>query len=319
MADKSRSRRVLSQLKFVDLLTSEARTIREARERAQTLARVKNIDAAGEEVEEAVRQLLRVKLPGDYHVGQGHIVDQAWTTSPQLDVIVTDRALGPVLFREEDADFYPYEAVYAIGEVRSTYRASLKPIEEFASKLDTIRTQMRRTETPPGFVRGGIDFGTLLNLPWKPLHRDVLFSFMLFVDAGDFDVNSVTALYRDSPPDRLPNLVCLLGAGSILRAFYNGETIGLDPLFQDWDDGTDWRWYFVPSGGPDNLLAGSYGLLIYSLLGHVQRSVLRAPDELAYLRAAFPFGSALVLPRLGKPVFPEGHPSPPSEASERTG
>src|SRR4051794_7068998 len=104
---------------------SSAADILAARERAQIIHHTKDIDEAGEEVERAVRRAFRDKLPSQYHVGNGHIVDANLNTSPQIDILVVDSHGTPVLMRSESgAEYVPYESVYALGEVKSTYKRS---------------------------------------------------------------------------------------------------------------------------------------------------------------------------------------------------
>lgn len=214
-------------------------------------------------------------------------------------MIITDRPLGPVLFTHEGAEFYPYEAVYAIGEIKSTYDAGKRPIDEFVSKIGAIRSQLIRQSTPPGMLRGGVRVPAL-SLPWNPRHRNVLFTFMLCVDPGDFDLAQVVDVYRDTPVDRLPHVLCLLGRGVLHRCIWDGQTRRLDPIFQDWDAGDDWRWHLAPWGEPDTL-AGTYSFLLYSLLRHLEISVLAAPDHLAYLnRILGKDGTAQVIGRADK-------------------
>ena len=82
------------------IFLSEVAELRAAREKCRVLHASKNIDAAGDEVEIAVRDLLRRKLGSNYYVGHGHIIDQNLQVSPQLDVIIADASVIPSIFRE---------------------------------------------------------------------------------------------------------------------------------------------------------------------------------------------------------------------------
>ena len=88
---------------------------------------VSDIRARGDTVEVAVRDFLQRRLPQQYHIGQGHIVDKKLITSPQLDVIIADSNGMPVLFEGENGvQYIPYESVYLVGEIKSSYIKSKK-------------------------------------------------------------------------------------------------------------------------------------------------------------------------------------------------
>src|SRR5215510_12900431 len=117
----------------------DAADIIAAREKAFLIHHTKDIDTAGNEIEHAVRRTLRSKLPERYYTGQGHIVDSRLNFSSQLDVVIADNKGAPILFKAEDGtEYYPYESVYAIGEVKSTYYKSKKYIHEFSKSIDSI-------------------------------------------------------------------------------------------------------------------------------------------------------------------------------------
>ena len=111
------------QLELERVVLSEAAEIVAAREKCLILHATSDIDAAGDEVEICVRSLLRRRLGQNYYVGHGHIVDLDWKVSPQLDVIIADASVAPAIFRSENGtEYFPYEAVHAVGEVKATYR-----------------------------------------------------------------------------------------------------------------------------------------------------------------------------------------------------
>src|SRR5262249_49327370 len=113
---------------FVD----DANELVEARKKAAKLHKNKDIDAAGDEVEIPVREMLEKRLSGKYYVGHGPIVDSRLVTSRQLDVIIADNANTPVLFKAKNgSEYMPYESVYAIGEAKTAYDNSKKPIQAF--------------------------------------------------------------------------------------------------------------------------------------------------------------------------------------------
>src|SRR5260370_2370064 len=108
----------LPKFEFVDVLQNDIEEIFAARKNARIIYHAKAIDAAGDEVEDAVRKVLRRKLPVMYYVGHGHIVDkQLWCTA-QLDIIISNNMGAPVPFQAKNAsESIPYATVYDFADV----------------------------------------------------------------------------------------------------------------------------------------------------------------------------------------------------------
>src|SRR5712692_6314598 len=124
---------------------SDAADILAAREKARIMHHGHDIRSAGDEVEMAFRKMLGRKLPALYYVGHGHIVDEQLHQSPQLDVIIANNTGAPILFRAENGtEYFPYEGVYAFGEVKSSYDSSKQSIHAFSDTLKNIRTRLQR-------------------------------------------------------------------------------------------------------------------------------------------------------------------------------
>jgi hypothetical protein len=206
------------RLAVQQVLLVEAAEIAAAREKCLILHQTSDIDAAGDEVEICVRNLLRRRLGHNYYVGHGHIVDAQWKVSPQFDVIVADSSVIPSMFRSENgAEYFPFESVYAVGEIKATYNKSKKPVEEFVKKLAKIGV-LNRPDVPANYIRGhsgGFYLGEGLVSADRKGRQNELFAFMLFAGRGDFDVKDVVELYSTTAPAQLPNVVCLLDKGLI--------------------------------------------------------------------------------------------------------
>ena len=130
-------------LEFEKVLRADAAEIIAAREKAQIIHRGRDIDAAGDEVEVATRRVIRRKLPNSYYVGHGHIVDSELNQSPQLDVVIADNSAAPILFATENGtEYFPYEAVYAIGEIKSSYSRSRNYVETFADTVSRVKSRL---------------------------------------------------------------------------------------------------------------------------------------------------------------------------------
>lgn len=279
----------------------DAADIIAAREKARIMHHGKDIRAAGDEVELAVRRVLRRKLPSSYYIGHGHIVDQNLHTSPQLDVIVADNAGSPVLFQAENgSEYFPYEGVYAIGEVKSFYEKSKRYIHKFAEQLTNIQSQLERE----AFLAASRH--RLFDPPYgSPPYGNPLFSFMFFVDAGDFRIEDVTDLYQTQPKGKLPNIVCLLNKGLIVNALTLVEGneqqiwqplqpirpsgISLVPAFNDNypSEGIQDHWVLTRYQTNDQQLAAHFGVLYSMLATHLRECQLTAPNLVKYISKLF--------------------------------
>jgi hypothetical protein len=176
----------------------DAADLRAARERARLIHGTDDIDTAGAEVEMTGREVLRRKIPRNFYVGHGHIVDSRLRYSSQLDVIIADDNHTPVLVRALDGtEYMPYESVYAFGEVKSTYYKSKKPIEEFSATIRGVRTNLSRADVPANYVAHGIVLGEGLQYVTPFPRRNPLFAFMIFVDVGDFALSHIRKHYHE--------------------------------------------------------------------------------------------------------------------------
>ena len=208
----------LPRLEFEKVLRADAAEIIAAHEKAQIIHRGRDIDAAGDEVEVAARRVINRKLPTSYYVGHGHIVDSKLTQSPQLDVVIADNSDAPILFATENGtEYFPYEAVYTVGEIKSTYYKNKKHVEAFANTVARIKGQLKREPTPATYMGSDIN----MNFPHATLsanvpYRNPLFTFMVFVKANDFQPADLFKLYASRSAAELPNIVCFLDKGVIL-------------------------------------------------------------------------------------------------------
>ena len=96
----------LAKLELEKCLMTDAAELVAARMKSKIIHGTKDTRAAGDEVEKVVRKSFSRKLPDRFYVGDGHIVDENLVTSPQLDIIISDKQNAPVLFKGENGTKY---------------------------------------------------------------------------------------------------------------------------------------------------------------------------------------------------------------------
>ena len=199
--------------------SADAKRLLDARERSSIHHQAGDFKASGVPVEAEAREFLTRRLPPQYHISHGHVVDTSLAISPQIDVIVSDNESTPILFEEDDGTNYvPYEAVYLIGEVKTSYQRSSRYIQAFTEVNRKILTTMSRKRTTPDYIGNGITLGKGLSIGVMVPYQNPHFSFMLFTDSGDFDKNDLLEHYSTSPYEYLPNVVCFLDGNVVIKS-----------------------------------------------------------------------------------------------------
>lgn len=284
-----KNKKVRFELEKVFLL--DAADIVAARNRSLIIHHSSDIDAAGDEVETAVRQALAKRLPNGIHVGHGHIIDSACNCSGQLDVVIADSVAYPIFFQSENGtEYFPYESVYALGEVRSSYQ-SPNDVSNFVKKTRKMKETLKREETPTDFIstgRGrGFQIGDFVSSDRRPF-KNPLFSFMLFVNSKKFSTEHIKQIYQDSAPGSLPNILCFLDRGIIAYAklTYSGDFAGIhyEPQFASFyeEKETHSQWIWLENENEQYTLANNLGWLYFTLSNHIQFCTLTPPDLMVY-------------------------------------
>jgi hypothetical protein len=262
------------ELDAVDLFT--------ARERSRLIHKTLDIDAAGDEVEVAARAVLQRKLALHYRIGHGHVVDRTWQVSPQLDAVITDNSV-PVLFRSlPGTEYFPYEAVYAIGEIKSSYYARKLPIEVFVKGLSKTLA-LHREQTPRHYVGNGLSLVDMKVDDERP-YKNPLFSFMLFVSANDLDTSQIAHLYSSTANDSLPNVVCFLDRCVIVNVRTSSGSLHLNHIPAFGKPGSDWG-ILTPASGAA-VPAFCFGMLYFLLAHHLSTCKLMPIKYEEYLLKA---------------------------------
>jgi hypothetical protein len=188
----------LKNFPLIGIYQAEVKELKAGREKAKLIHGSGDTRAAGNQVEQPVRKAVTSRLPLRCRVTHGHIIDVSENVSPQIDIVVADGLRSGHLFQAEDGtEFVPFESVYAIGEVKTTYYKSERYIQAFSTSIASVKT-MARASTG----------------------RNHLFSFMLFVDSNDFQNEDIEALYAQAKVDELPNVVCFLDRGIVVQAAF---------------------------------------------------------------------------------------------------
>jgi hypothetical protein len=246
-----------------------------------------NIRAAGNEVEIFIRDYFHRILPPRYYVTQGHLIDIFGNTSSQLDVIVSDNFNLPSLQTTKDGTQYiPIDSVYSVGEIKSTYYKSKKPIEAMSKVIKDIRDNLHHMEILNTAYGGVKDDALIRDIALAKENRILnrIFFFSIFVDGGDFKFEDVASLFSKRNVKYLPNVVVILNKGLILRASFSDETFNINRYPEDPKGGEE-DWYYCPFPAKENgSLEGNHlGFLYYVLVEHFANSYLEPPSLKYYL------------------------------------
>ena len=277
----------LNSIDIPSIFKSEAEKIVKSREKAIKIHGT-NIRAAGNEVENSVREYYSRMLPKKYYVTQGHLIDSEGLTSPQIDLIIADNINLPSLMTTSDGtEYVPIDSVYAIGEIKSTYYKSKNYIEDFSDALEGIITGLNRNVIE-NTAYGGIDGKTLMRDVFlgtqNPIHNR-LFTFMIFVDGGDFKPQDINDLYEDRKIDFLPNTTTLLDKGIIFYGTTEGNKFQFERYPEAVKGNLGLDWYFSPIIGKESgSLEGNHLAFIYHcLINHLANSYLEPPSLVDFL------------------------------------
>ena len=278
----------MGTLNISKFFNNEASLLRRARETCIDI-HGSDIRAAGNEVEIAVRHWLDRMLPDIVSVGHGHVIDQESNLSPQLDCILRDITHLPTLFTSADGTEYtPFESVYAIGEVKSTYYKNSRYIQNFSETLKQIDSSLKR-ELVENTIYCGINSNSLIQ---HMLHGssqkylNQLFTFMLFVDSGDATTEDIADIYSAIDDAYLPDIAVLLNGCVVIKAALNDNALQIYKYHKHAP--ADVRWQIIPAPkieGADATPEGKHlGFLYYCLINHIEESLLEGPNLGKYMK-----------------------------------
>jgi len=247
-----------------------------ARSKSKFIHSSGDIKSAGNEVEDAVRVYLKRMLPSKYYVTHGHLIDVHGDISPQIDVIIADNEKLPSLLTTRDGtEYIPTTSTYAVGEVKSTYYKSKKYIEEFCNSKRVVNglSRPKIKNTAFGKIDGNTNIEHLL-VGNSNMHLNNLFSFMIFIDSGDFDFKDIAEYIRNKPLEEMPSMIVILGSGVILYAKIDENGLGFHKYPHE--AGSEYEWCFTPMRADEiQPSAGKHlGSLYRSLISHLSISHL---------------------------------------------
>lgn len=277
----------MRKLDIPEIFKREAENIIKKREESISVHGTGDIRAAGNDVEIEVRKFFKRILPKNLYVTNGHLIDKDGNVTPQIDLIITDNSNIPSLMTTSDGtEYIPIESVYAIGEIKSTYYKSKKYIESFSDCIKTIKEELFFEEIENTAYQGKMKNNTnmrdiFLGKGNKILNK--LYTFMLFVDSGDFNFADISEYYKKSSKENLPSFTVILNAGIIMYSKYDDKTLQFARYPDEKEDDLGFSWHFQPFSSDYGSIEGNHlGCLYYALLNHISNSYLESPDMSEY-------------------------------------
>lgn len=276
-----------------------------ARQKGFILHHTSDTRASGNETEIATRIAIKGKIPNSYYLGHGHIIDAETELeiNPQFDLIIAENSSAPVLFQGADGtEYFAFETVYCVGEIKSTYDKYNKQIEDFNDKIKHLKDTLKRDETPttqisPDF---NLNFGAGINITSsdKRPYKNPLFTFMLFADKGDFSFEKAKEIFAATEDKYLPNVICILNHGIIVKSIVTNGALGSIEFFPEFipkGDENKYNWVFIPFGNDDNRPGINFAFLIFAINQHLKSTLLLKPDLLKYFNKIFQYGNGTII------------------------
>ncbi len=189
--------------------------------------------------------------------------------------------------------YYPYEAVYAVGEIKSKFRRREHQLGHLVESVTHVKMVLRRERTPNNYVPG-LGVVPQVSGPWP--YRNPLFTFAFFGEAGDFTLEDAATAFEGVPWSCVPNMICLLDGGvvALMRTSLGEDRQEVRqlitvPEFEKPMDGAQYAWTYLPMGKDDIRQAANLATLQWGLVSHLDGIGLMAlkPEILkAYLDTA---------------------------------
>lgn len=240
-----------------------------------------NIDSAGEQIEGSLRVLLANLLPDRVTVSHGYIVDKTEKISNQQDILITESFYSKSLIKSLDGtEFYPFESVFAIGEVKKTW--SQTKLEGALKSIKRCKKELNRNRIEPNQLETGSRFISCEENLTSNAYRNPLFAFTFSIDYDKtYKELELSKIYNDDKNKHfLPNISIILNRGVIVyidldKLKANEISIKLYPEFIE--KGANCKWVLLTLNPEQNL-----AYLIFMLTQHINDTILEKASTMAY-------------------------------------
>lgn len=258
--------------------------------------------------------LLREQLPGDLILKAGRIVDQEGVVSDLFDCIIAKEAVLDIsIAHSRSAELLiPYDAVYAVGEVRAAFNPNY--ILNFTDRIKSLQSSLHRFDTPADVIRRhhGVCLRDADNPPKHHFRNPLLTFFVcahssalsseLSPGASDDLLDYLSAIYNYVTP--LPTMVCLLESCCVVPMCYELDEGGkelrafgiiTEPQYVDFldDASAKFRWVaFCPNRAK---VVANYSVFLTMLVQHIRNCVLNSPDFASFLGCTEVFARGIIL------------------------
>lgn len=275
----------MKRLRIGDIYEKEAQDLLNSKKSVSIIHSTGDIDASGDELEIPIRKLLNKRLPDKYYVGHGHIVDKNLNISAQFDVIIASSSTTPILYDAENGtEYFPYESVYAIGEIKSTYSRSSKQIINFSNSIHKLKDQMVREAVSKYYIGHGVQLGKGFGISGVEDIRNNLFKFIVFGDSGNCTTDDIRTQLAQNSCSSNPNVMCFLD-GAIVTQLATDE-LG-NPIssyvFEPWDEQVIGTKLARLKYTHDKKSGMALAVLMLSLSNHLSKTLLKSPNMNDYL------------------------------------
>lgn len=279
---KDREFRKLSIDSFFDF---EANHIEIAHSQVKLIHNTGDIPACGNQLEIAIRNFFKLKLPEKYYISNGHIIDIELNTSPQLDLIIADNFKTPILYKTlDETEYLTFESVYSYAEIKSSWEK--KYIAEFIETRQRIDEFLTRSNVSPNFIDTG-GKGIELDIPTtRNAYKNPLFTFMFFASSDKFNFSHIKEHYEETDWKFLPNIICLFDKGIIVninRKMLDNKIFQINLYPESIINKDEHEWVLLNYDKKRSTL----GTLYYIILEHLNTCVLGYPNMLNYMQQIF--------------------------------
>ncbi|QKG00937.1 hypothetical protein HQK30_17710 [Aeromonas hydrophila] len=278
----------MKKFPIFDVYGQEAERLLSAKKSVKLIHSTGDIDASGDELEIPFREMLSRRLPSKYFVGHGHIVDQNLNVSPQYDVIIADSNATPILYEGENGtQYFPYESVYAVGELKASFYKNSDQVTKFTSNVETLLKVFFREDVPSNYIGHGITLGNGLSSSSTATKQNEILSFMVFGSKNDFTEENLE-LQLQTSDGRHPTVLCFLDGSVVVKAHIHetpqGLSLGPLSLGADVKKSEDLN---IVSIHFNNELksASSLTVLMLSLFQHLNKTLLKEPPFNNYVNS----------------------------------